>query len=985
MLAVFLLPVMVPAQQIVRILAIRAEFQEDTSPLTTGNGLFDRTVNDSLTRFAIDPPPHDRDYFLDHLTFLKNYYEAVSNGRLQIDFDCYPSHPDSAYRLPHPMEYYSPFTSLDDLNRRLIELAKDAFSRAAQDPEVNWDRYDAFILFHAGVGQDLDLGLDETPRDIPSIYITREFIRKYTGEDGIPLPTGKILPEVAILPESESQGGYEIALNGMVVSQFGSFLGLRDLFNNAKKSTSVGIFDVMDIGLLNMNGLIPSIPMAWHRLKQGWVSPVEVSSLNDTLLKIYPYTHFTQSVYKIPVTESEYFLVEMRNGKGVILDSLLSLEGAVENRIVNYRQVLQKHFPHQAIFSERGVLIGLQNYDLSIPGQGILIWHVDEQKIESLLAAGKNVNDDRKHPGIDLMEADGSQDIGEEFGFLSAGSGSENGYLLDMFYEGNHAPMYKRNGNRFAPFTIPSSNSYYARARSGIVLSDFSAPGDSMTFRYSHILLMKGFPQVISARYRFMKSLKIQDQPWLILASSDSVMVYDPVRKIGGISLPVSSGERFIDALVHPGSDSRIVLIFSRSIMTLEAENQTISVTGQQNFPGEEIIHALTIQGYGLYLVTLNSLWRLTEESSWQIASQSMLSGFLSMLSVKEENSPLLIVLHDGRIRQLDGETLQEQISVPVPEEMDRNSAGLVGIQQGMAWDCFLYDRYQVWRVDFENSASRLVFRSESSIKEVVPMEWKQLGETVPVLALIGEKILLIGKNGSMMDYFPLNPNRFSTLTRPMQVVGSFKSKDSDALLAGVLAQGLVTTQSQHHAMTFSFYSERGLPSAENFFSLADSIVSWTFYSESAGNPWIFYVLDRNARLLAFQPEPGWKNGTFAENRKNENNPLLLVPVMDEVAIPAKDQSILPEELVYNWPNPAREEVTYLRFYLTRDARIEIKVYNQFGKILDKIQLNAFGGEYTDVPLYVRGYSTGVYYATIRATGKEGEKASKTIKIAVMK
>src|SRR5690606_7946115 len=79
---------------------------------------------------------------------------------------------------------------------------------------------------------------------------------------------------------------------------------------------------------------------------------------------------------------------------------------------------------------EAGVLVNADNFDFSLPGGldigndekkgtdddrllngGILIWHIDETKIQAGLISG-GVNADPSHRGIDLEEADGAQDIG---------------------------------------------------------------------------------------------------------------------------------------------------------------------------------------------------------------------------------------------------------------------------------------------------------------------------------------------------------------------------------------------------------------------------------------------------------------------------------------------------------------------------------------------------------------------------------------------
>ena len=42
----------------------------------------------------------------------------------------------------------------------------------------------------------------------------------------------------------------------------------------------------------------------------------------------------------------------------------------------------------------------------------MLIWHIDESIIQQRIASGRGINDDPLEKGVNLMEADGAQDIG---------------------------------------------------------------------------------------------------------------------------------------------------------------------------------------------------------------------------------------------------------------------------------------------------------------------------------------------------------------------------------------------------------------------------------------------------------------------------------------------------------------------------------------------------------------------------------------------
>jgi len=97
-----------------------------------------------------------------------------------------------------------------------------------------------------------------------------------------------------------------------------------------------------------------------------------------------------------------------------------------------------------------GVITRVDEYDFGIPGSGILIWHIDERVIEEKINTNR-VNSDPKRRGVDLEEADGSQDIGLEVGIFGD---IDVGTPLDLFYQENTAPLYK---NQFTSTSVPNS------------------------------------------------------------------------------------------------------------------------------------------------------------------------------------------------------------------------------------------------------------------------------------------------------------------------------------------------------------------------------------------------------------------------------------------------------------------------------------------------------------------------------------------------
>jgi len=349
-----------------RIAALRVEFQEDSNELTTGNGLF---MIDSVTTepFAIDPAPHDRTYFKDQIIAAANYFNWVSDGRLQIEGDVFPKGLNDAYKLPQKMGFYNPNTGDEDTDRGLATLVAHSVLAADKDPALDFSAYDLVVIFHAGVGRDINVGFDETPQDIPSLYISEEFLELNAPDtlqnivlDGVPVN------KAIVLPETENQAGFEAALTGIFVSNIGSYLGLYDLFSAEEQRSGTGRFSLMDAGLFNLSGLIPAPPNAFHRLQLGWESPLlpESDNASVTLDRFNPAGAPGRQVFKAPLNEDEHFLLEYRGDPDVYIDSLLFELSEGRQQVPSYMEVLQTYLPDRIEISDSsGVLLSVENYD----------------------------------------------------------------------------------------------------------------------------------------------------------------------------------------------------------------------------------------------------------------------------------------------------------------------------------------------------------------------------------------------------------------------------------------------------------------------------------------------------------------------------------------------------------------------------------------------------------------------------------------------
>ncbi|HZV12437.1 MAG TPA: hypothetical protein VFA55_04425, partial [Candidatus Kapabacteria bacterium] len=168
----------------ITVVAAWVDFQIEVpdDPFTTGLGIFDTTNPSSK---YLDAPPHDTGYFDDHLTFIKNYYDTVSRGKVILKTVLLPNKATMANRMG---TYAPPQGSTD--NKELAQLVNDAWTAAAAaNPQFSFAGLDPsktfFVIFHAGVGRDVDLsstyGYNPQPQDLPSVYFDLNALQKAFG------------------------------------------------------------------------------------------------------------------------------------------------------------------------------------------------------------------------------------------------------------------------------------------------------------------------------------------------------------------------------------------------------------------------------------------------------------------------------------------------------------------------------------------------------------------------------------------------------------------------------------------------------------------------------------------------------------------------------------------------------------------------------------------------------------------------------------
>jgi M6 family metalloprotease-like protein len=431
-----------------------------------------------------DTPIDSSDAYYDRLLlFLNQFWNQNTDGQITIQSDLWPT----VYTLPHPMAYYG-----DDARyqERLVYLVRDLVAQA--DSAVDFRPYQSLVIFHGGQGQEADV-LDDSRDQVWSAFVTpddfRTILPDSTGLAGIPtndLVGGQPLriKEAVVLPESESQDGYEFGMLGVTAHEYGHQLGLPDLYDTTGEeggyNQGVGSWDIMGQGVWDFNGYVPAGPSAWSRMFLGVLAPQRVTGdATVTLAHLTRPIGFNPRAALIPVTQSEYFLIENRdqdsnwNGKFDFDDA--NGNGQFDFYIDSYAGA---------------------EFDFFLPGNGtgsgVIIYHVDEAKIAATLRSN-TVEGDTERKGVDVVEADGIEDLDEPPNAFNGGSPED---VFRRFHR-----------DRFTPETTPATEAY-GRVRTGISVTGIGPPdttldADSlMLFHAAFDRLRPGWPVVLNSRVR---------------------------------------------------------------------------------------------------------------------------------------------------------------------------------------------------------------------------------------------------------------------------------------------------------------------------------------------------------------------------------------------------------------------------------------------------------------------------------------------------
>ena len=974
------------ADDTLKILAIMVNFQEDADGTTSGNGKFGTIYSQNYGNDILDPLPHDKKYFESHLDFVKNYFAKVSKGKLNIIYEVLPD----TFSVSQRMRNYSPPPRSNDFTP-LADFSVEAWTKADQlYPGFPFSDYDVFLIFHAGVGRDISLpGSIGNERDLPSVYLSDKAFKEIYGNEyeGIPVSGGSFrITNSMIIPETESRevetlSGtflFQITINGLLCASVGSHLGLPDLFDTETGLSAIGRFGLMDgQSIFAYLGTYPPEPSPWEKIQLGWVEPVtlEIQNADVSLVTNLVATMSDTVILKVPLNSSEYYLIENRIRDANKDGSTLTY---IQNNVVKTKTFLNDTTGYRSfdVDSLSGVIIDVDEFDWAVPGNGIVIWHIDENVINEKIAENK-VNTDKNRRGVDIEEADGVQDIGEIFFTIFGDQVIGEGFEEDFWHKDNPATLFT---NRFAKDTRPNTLTNTG-ANSLITIKDFSEIDNRMSFRveFGDSVVKPLFVQKLSitGSNNSITSLTKGSSRKFAINTFDSLFISDGNQilyacKDFSYYKPASVIVDNKNILIGLKRNWNVINPFS--ITYWYEENDSV-------FSGENLTEIL----FSTEPIIREFPGGIYELIAGTYDGKIYIYDLLSILSENPLIKNIISIDNAGRIHTIstDGNNLAcifsgtdpvnprayfylngKQIEIGRPDDENLKST--------------IDDKGNYISVISKVSGSYLLFNNDMMIKNLVinPVfgySWFSLGD----IKNDGNNYITL-TNDSELEVYNIN----------FKFADNFPVSSGDSKNMVVLP---LTTDfegdSKSEIISFSedgriFAFDGGSGRLVNGFpiSIGRRLGTDACLFEFDGK-YGLAVLTENGdfygwEISSVQTSLGWVE-TFG-NRSNTN-------FLKSASRSSYINEFFPANRAYNYPNPVYEGTTNIRYYVAVDSRISIKIFDLAGDFVAELNDDAQGGLDNETVWNVGNIQSGVYLARIEASSTSGKTEQAVIKIAVVK
>ena len=948
----------------VNILAVMVDFQPDDFELTYGDGTFGSIYSQEYGNDIIDPLPHNKSYFEDHLQFAKNYFSKVSNNNVNVDFTVLPN----IVTVSMPMREYSPVG--DESFKRLANFSEEVWKLVdQQNPNFDYSSFNTFVIFHAGTGKDISTSdLFGEARDLPSIYLGLSTLRNYytTTFNGFQQSDGTFIDNTIILPETESReeegfGGVtliELSINGLIVSSIASHMGLPDLFDAETGKSAIGRFGLMDgQSLFAFGGLFPPEPSAWEKIFLGWEEPQVINS-NTTNIFVTASKIAAESdskIIKVPINSTEYYLIENRardaNNDGVTL----TYKVGGETRTINFQEDLN-NFNNAIIDTLKGVVLDVDEYDWALPGNGILIWHIDEKIINSKLSINRvNVGKDR---GVDLEEADGIQDIGEEFQTIFGDIVIAEGEEFDFWYSSNTSELYK---NKFGIDTKPSTKTN-SGANSLITFSNFSEINNQMSFdvkfgsdKITQLPQYKLNSNLVLRNYKSSSTGELGDA--YFLSGNDLLSIgnkFLPLEQISNDNYGLVENE--LEKVIVSADVLEIYIsTFSDSLLSNIKVETPSEVTSKILLKKNSSTTLDIYAGLGDGSLIKYNYNLVTKEVPTIESNSQFLDSSIEHIAVLESE---VLVASQNSLSFLNSSS----VSIPsvikqiiLTKNRTGNFVAVISTENNSIY------KFVKGQIDAE-----IIYNDDfRDIENISFGDIKNDGENYIILNS-GNNIVAINLVGSHAEKFPFKTQSENFVGTPL--IADIDSDGKSDIISSTDQGEIFAISGSDGKVVDGFpLSIGGMFSGKHTIIKRENDLLMSAATDS--NEIYFWSISSNGNV-------DWGS----EFGNNSNSSSLGLAKSDNYI-----STYFPKNKTYNWPNPVYDNETFIRTYVSEDSQVEVKVFDLSGDLVDEFEFRATGGIDTEYAWNVSEIQSGAYFAHLEVKSNSGKSENKIIKIAVVK
>lgn len=968
------------AKNSIRILAVMVDFKEYTDAAVTGTGKFNtiyKKYKDSTN--ILDPQPFDKSYFSAHFEFANNYFKKITLNKVGVSTTIL----DNIVTVSKRIRDYSPKINSTDYTP-LAQLAKEVWTRVkSENPSLDFSQYDIFMILHAGVGHDFQIpGTLGTERDLPSLYLSDKVLKNYLSDSVNQLPKNvdgqynTIITPCTDSREVVQYGSttlFNLSINGLIIANIGSHLGLPDLYNTKTGISRIGRFGLMDPqSFFAYSGTILPEPSAWEKLKifeklgigkypglyelditkkQDFkkinIKPSSIAGISDTI------------ILKVPISATEYYLIEnrSRDAKKDKCNITYLHNGQYKSVKFNYDQYTNKDknikgFASSDVGALKGVVVDVDEPDWAIPCRsyddtakvvakgGLAIWHIDDKVISENLESN-TVNTNKDLSGVVLEQAKGLQDIGEKYSTLFGDVYSEGDYT-DLWFKGNDAKLYK---NIFNENSRPSTNSNYG-AKSLIQIDTISEYSNVMSLNLKvNNPNRKMYCYDLSSFFPNSKSFKniwSNGNNYIFCDNQKFCSVKNGI--VNTINLPTTYPS-VTETGIFAGNLVSIDTLFNTKSLALNNSEITSPIVAQENTSNITVYAGQKDGVISKYVLNNNAV---TESNQLKLGSSTITRITCDadrIFALSSDNS--LINDKDTKIM------LPEPISdLYLTKDANKN---YISIAIGTSKAAYFVK-------DNSNTFIQVNF-AETPTSKVVLGDVNNSGE-LSICYLAQGKLYVQNQSGAVLDNYPQVVN---SVSKCLKVVTMDFNGDKAADIMWASDGQIYLVNGKTGKMV------------ENFpISIGDVINDFSVNQRNQLTVKTDSGILVTYELSGFSPNGKLIHSEIYGNKSNTgyitNSNTLVI-----------SGNYFPKNKCYNWPNPVYGSTTNIRFYVNEDSYVKVRIVDLAGDKIEELNTNAKGGMDNEIPWDVKNIASGVYYANVEAKSITGKSQTNIVKVVVVK